>query len=181
MGFFLVITGIVFPQRMYPQTPEPETDVPATTIPDVLRRPIRGEAPRYPRDRIIGELGQGTAPDSAWQYANALMSAVVSGNRTGLETGAGGLLDSILTRYLTSLETVSPGNYHLGGGRTEADGAVSFLVRFIGRDQWITGELYLLPDREKWLLDDLILEEERDIGEGKNSYPYDFTPYERFF
>ena len=148
-----------------------------TTVPDVLRRPLRGEAPRYPRDMIIGELGQGTAPDEAWQFALQLISSLLTSSRS-----ISGISDAaFVERTYASLETVEPVKYHIGGGRTEEDGSVSFLVRFLGREKWMTGELYLRNDSSLWALDDFLLEEGRSFEEAKKSYPYDFSPYERFF
>jgi len=148
-----------------------------TTIPEILLRPARTESPRYPRDRIIGTLGQGTAPDGAWNYANVILSALISGTLGSVKAVDADLLG----KSLAALTDVEPGKYHIGGGRTEEDGTVSFLVRFLGRDQWMTGELYILFRNDAWYLDDLVLEEAQDLNEGKDAYPYDFTPYERFF
>jgi len=174
----LILSAFIFPFPVFSQSPEAETPsiYESSTIPDILRRPVRGEAPRYPRDRVIGELGQGTAPDGAWEYANKFLTAIVAGN--GLFPDSA---EKVPEKYTEALKEVEPLRFHIGGGRTEADGAVSFLVRFLGREQWMTGELYIAEDGEKWRLDDLILEEGRDIEEGKNIYQYDFTPYERFF
>jgi len=148
-----------------------------TTIPEVLRRPMIGESPRYPSDRVIGELGQGSAPYAAFQYANTMMSALVSGVLDSFRASD----KEILERCQASLVPVDPSRFHIGGGRTEEDGTVSFLVRFLGRDKWIAGELYLLNRDDAWYLDDLVLEEAQDLVEGKDAYPYDFSPYERFF
>ena len=147
------------------------------TIPEALRRPMNGVTPRYPRDMVIGELGQGTAPDAAWQFARNLISAIIAGSYD--ISGVNDL--SLLEKIHAALESVSPENYHIGGGRIQEDGTVSFLVRFLGREKWMAGELYLLPAGNGWQLDDLILEEGRDSGGLTGAYQYDFTPYERFF
>ena len=112
-----------------------------STIPEALRRPRRGEAGRYPLDTIIGPLGAGEAGEDAYRFAGDLLGALVAGNRgapalSGIE---GGTLDTILE----SVGAISPLSFRLGGGREEADGAVSFLVRFIGREKGISGELYI--------------------------------------
>jgi hypothetical protein len=49
----------------------------------------------------------------------------------------------LLETVLEELGLLSPRTFRIGGGRTEADGSVSFLIRFIGRDQGLAGELYL--------------------------------------
>jgi len=176
---------ITAPEPFSPETPV--SAVPLSTIPEMLRRPMKGEAPRYPIDRIIGELGQGSAPGAAFECAQRLISGIVTGNRIGIDSRDSRLLDSILAKYLVNLEEVDAQRFHLGGGRFEEDGSVSFLVRLVGRDKWITGELYLVnpadddSENENWRLDDLILEEGKNIEEGKDPYQYDFTPYQRFF
>ena len=147
------------------------------TIPDQLRWPMRTEAPRYPRDRVIGALGQGTAPDGAWQYARLFLSALVQNDRNRLNS----MNISSAHIYTATLENIQAWRYHVGGGRTEEDGSVSFLVRFFGRTHWITGELYLRQEDNDWYLDDLLLEDARSLEEGNNIYQYDFSPYERFF
>ena len=112
-----------------------------STIPENLRRPRLGEAGRYPMDTIIGPLGAGEAGEDAYRFAGDLLGALVAGNRgapalSGIE---GGTLDTILE----SIGAINPLSCRLGGGREEADGAVSFLVRFIGREKGISGELYI--------------------------------------
>jgi hypothetical protein len=168
---FLILPAFLFPQ----DTPNPFSG----TIPETLLMPLRGEASRFPRDMVIGTLGQGTAPDAAWRYANNFITALMARQTD----------NSILTREnssllescLNALDAINPLKYHLGGGRTEPDGTVSFLVRFLGTEQWIAGELYLRPDGNNWRLDDLVLEEARDHIEGNSPYQYNFSPYERFF
>ena len=138
---------------------------------------MRNEASRFPRDIVIGPLGQGTAPDAAWQYARSFISALTQGDRSLLNSLSVFSADN----YLRTLANIQPWRYHIGGGRREEDGSISFLVRFFGRTQWITGELYLRQEENNWFLDDLLLEEARSNSEGSNTYRYDFSPYERFF
>ena len=179
------------------------------TIPTALRRPERGESPRYPQDLVIGVLGQGDAPTGAYNFAQNLLSALITGssNNPALEdTGA------ILTESLhEEIYSIEPRIYRLGGGRDEPDGCVSFMVRFLGPEESITGELFVRqaeipeasdvsedpedPDdsdisvvsedssggERPWVLDDLILEEKRALSEIRDSYRYDFSPYERFY
>jgi hypothetical protein len=152
------------------------------TIPEDLRRPQRGdEAPRYPRDVVIGELGQGLADEAAYRYARNLLQGVLSGNReSALLKGA---RQSQLEELFAGLEPLNPQQYRLGGGREEADGAVSFLFRFMGRDMSMAGELYVrLTEDDAWELDDILAEEARTISDqGGTPYKFDFSPYERFF
>jgi hypothetical protein len=159
-----------------------EADIPPTesrTIPDALLQPQRGEAPRFPQDVVIGELGQGEIPAGAYLFARALLTALIRENREfeALSSLEGAYLDEIFEK----LKLISPRTFHLGGGREEPDGSTSFLFRFIGREQGIAGELYLMEEEKKWRTDDLILEEPRDLFPGEDSYHYDFSPYERLF
>ena len=160
------------------------------TIPNALLRPEKGEAPRYPRDLIIGELGQGEAPAEAYQFAKNLLSALVSGSADApVLTGTASIITGSL---IETINSIRPKNYRLGGGRTEADGSVSFLLRFIGAEESITGELFIKQETSeetdmdkvktgKWFLDGLILEEIMYLRDLRDSYRYDFSPYERFF
>jgi hypothetical protein len=154
---------------------ETTPDTTPDTIPGVLLRPERGEALRYPEDTVIGAMGRGAAPESAWLFAGDLLSALVTGNTSALA----GIDPPVLDDLLETLGEIEAQSWRLGSGREEADGSVSFLVRFIGRDQWITGELYLRPPEApeagdggeapaapdgRWLFDELSLEEKRDRG-----------------
>ena len=175
-GIILFSFGLILPASAFSQNQAGGFPV---TIPELLLRPLRGEAPRYPKDMVIGELGQGTAPERAWRYARGIAAVLVAGNQSSSviaeEDG------DILKEHFTVMRSFEPRKYNLGGGRTEVDGTVSFLVRFIGREQWMAGEIYLRPDEGNWRLDELFLEEVRGFEEGKRSYSYDFSPYERFF
>jgi len=164
------------------------------SIPEELLRPKRGEAPRYPIDTVIGELGRGSASDAAFSFANYISAAFLSGN---LENSALASVDlEVRKSLLSALDIISPLSYRLGGGREEADGAVSFLIRFIGKDQGISGELYIRyvtrqskgADGEvrtagNWIFEELLLEEakDRDVEQKESVYRHDYFPYERFY
>jgi hypothetical protein len=158
-----------------------------TTIPEVLMRPQRGEAPRYPTDVIIGVLSQGNIPNGAYRFARDVMTAFVTGARN---TAALSAASSVSREALfSSIEKVKPRKFRLGSGREEADGAISFLVRFMGREQGITGELYIraaeAAEGEKevppWQFDDLILEDPLSLDEKREGPSFDLPPYERIF
>jgi hypothetical protein len=127
---------------------------------------------------VIGELGRGEAPEESYRYARRCLEALLSGNRGVSLPGAD---KALADRLFEELEPVAPLQFRLGGGREEDDGTVSFLVRFLGREKGKTGELFLLPKDETWLLDDLLLEEEQDLAEEREAYRFDFSPYERFY
>jgi hypothetical protein len=177
---FLLVLSLLFPVSGDTQEPPPQDEgFGAGTIPDVLRIPQRGEAPRYPRDAVIGELGRGMAPEEAYRHARLCLEALLSGNRE-----AAPLLKedkALIERLFEELEPVEPRQFRLGGGREEDDGTVSFLVRFMGREKGKAGELFLLSKDETWLIDDLLLEEEQDLAEIREAYRFDFSPYERFY
>ncbi|AEF82116.1 hypothetical protein [Leadbettera azotonutricia] len=200
LGVFLLLC--LFQAGVFSQDVEP---LDSATVPESLRRPQRGEAPRYPSDTVIGELGKGTAPEDAWRFAQTVLAALVQGNKEApvLAQSGAALVDGLLA----GLESLGPEKYRLGGGRVEADGAVSFLIRFLGKEQSMSGELYLRreeaaeADEEDaaassggepqppalvissghWFLDDLVLEPARDLADLREEYRYDFTPYERFY
>jgi hypothetical protein len=148
-------------------------------IPPILRQPRQGEILRYPRDTIIGELGRGQASEGAYNYAGNILSALLLENRASRFLS--GRDNTFWDEVFANLTQISPRKYRLGGGREEIDGNTSFLFRFIGREQGIAGELYIRREGDNWILDDIILERARNLPNGKESYPYDFSPYERFW
>jgi hypothetical protein len=176
---FLIILACVCPG--IPLVPQEEERFYGDVIPDALKRPQRGETPRYPRDAVIGELGRGTASEEAYLTAQNILRGILSGNR---DSGLLSALDTaVLEEIFTNLEPIEPRQYRLGGGREEPDGSTSFLFRFIGREQSIAGELYLIQDEEDaiWRLEDIIAEEARSTSGDGDTYKFDFSPYERFF
>ncbi|MDR1300951.1 MAG: hypothetical protein LBK43_00565 [Treponema sp.] len=152
---------------------------PGTSVPDALRRPQRGEAPRYPKDTVIGTLGRGAAAEEAYTLARAVLTALLRGNQDALVLQE--LDPQMILDYLTALEPIKPQKFRIGGGREEPDGSTSFLIRFVGREQWISGELYLNPEDTQWKVEELILEEPQDIQEKTETYPFDYSPYERLY
>jgi len=152
------------------------------SIPEVLLRPARGEAPRYPIDLVIGELGRGSASSGAFSFANSVAANIIAGRME-----------------YPALRAINPESFRIGGGRDEADGAVSFLIRFIGREQGITGEMYIrfvtrqIQENEgeirtagNWVFEELLLEEARyrEIENQESASErsrFDLNPYERFF
>jgi len=167
------------------------------TIPEELLRPSRGEVSRYPVDAVIGELGQGRAPAAAYSYAVSVAEGFLSGQTSNPVLAS--ISPDLREGYLYALARITPRSFRLGGGREEVDGAVSFLVRFIGREYGITGELYVryvtrqVEDEDgevtvtgSWVFEDMLLEEakSRDTEREESSqlrHRMDFLPYERFF
>jgi hypothetical protein len=153
------------------------------SIPEELLRPRRSEAPRYPVDIVIGELGQGNASAAAYNFANNIAAGLLSGR---MEHPALASINPVIREsYLTTLSIIRPLNFRIGSGRTEPDGAVSFLVRFIGRDLAVTGELYIrfISTTGQWVFEEMLLEEprDRDTEQQQAAQRLDYFPYERFY
>jgi hypothetical protein len=180
------------------------------TLPAEIHRPQYGEAPRFPRDYWIGELGRGEAGEEAYRFAKRFVEELAGGNT---EQAPGYIKAS-----LKPLEGLEIRNVRIGGGRIEPDGSVSFMVRFLGREEAVTGEIFLrlqeqepvktseiaensetaetsetagtagtsetakTPETPAWYVDDLILDQRRPLGESRyGPESGDLTPYERFF
>ena len=160
------------------------------TIPEELIRPQRGESPRYPVDTVIGPLGRGSVVEEAFSFSRRVAAALLEGNLESSSLSA--MNKASLESLMSALEPVKPLSYRLGGGREESDGAISYLVRFIGREQAVTGELFVRIEettndegavRRRWVFEDLILEspKSRASEAEKPDARFDFPPYERFF
>jgi hypothetical protein len=192
-GFLFFAAIVVFAQN----SGEGEAvSMPRGSIPAELIRPRRGEAPRYPVDTVIGALGQGEASGEAFAFARRVAAALTAGRQNDPSLAA--MNKVLLEGYISAVGNISPRSYRLGGGREEADGAVSFLIRFIGREQAITGELFIRlgaaggaaaqseaaeSGPRVWLFEELILEESRsrETENGETRHRFDFPPYERLF
>jgi hypothetical protein len=156
-------------------------------VPDSLRKPEMGEAPRFPEDLVIGELGPGEASDGAYAFARSILSAMMAGRRDApvFANSASYIAETVFEE----VRSLGPRTFRLGGGRIEPDGCVSFLVRFISREESITGELFIrwtdasesTTGTGRWILDDLVLEDRRALVDIRESYRFNFSPYERFF
>jgi hypothetical protein len=188
-----------------------EGEITRGTIPEVLLRPQRGEAPRYPLDTVIGALGRGEAPEEAYLFAREAAAALIAGNLQAPSLQA--MNSRSLESFISAMNTISPRVYRWGSGREEPDGAVSFLVRFLGRERGIAGELYIRrqeavpslegaggagasdaasagtagPDAVRVSPDPAIWRFEDLILEEarerglEDDHRFDFPPYERFF
>jgi hypothetical protein len=156
---------------------------------------------------VIGSLGRGNVPAEARRAALGIMAALSAGSRDAPSLASIGPMAR--EELFSSLEEIRPRTYRVGEGREEPDGSCSFLVRFLGREQGIAGELYLrfrLPPPEEaavsagapaeaaagaapamppaagaWVLDDLLLEEKHNLGETVQEPLFDLPPYERLY
>jgi hypothetical protein len=137
-ALFLVGAASVFPQDEMAQR---------GSIPEELLRPRRDEAPRYPIDTVIGPLGQGRAPQEAYEIAKNTAAALVTGN---MDVSVLASVNRVfLEDCMSQLNAINPQFFRLGSGREEPDGSVSFLVRFVGREQGITGELFIRFEEQR--------------------------------
>ena len=157
-------------------------------VPGLLRQPERGEAPRYPNDLVIGELGRGDASEGAYAFARSILAALMAGRRDAPAFEDIGT--SLAESFFEDIGSLAPRTFRIGGGRNEPDGCISFLVRFISREESITGELFVRwlgagedgrAGTGRWVLDDLILESRRTLTDIRDSYRFNFSPYERFY
>jgi hypothetical protein len=129
---FLLCIVTIFPQDGLAQR---------GSIPEELLRPRRDEAPRYPIDTVIGSLGRGQAPQEAYDIAKNAAAAFLAGN---MDASVFSPVSKVFVESCMSmLNAINPQFYRMGSGREEPDGSVSFLVRFVGREQGITGELFI--------------------------------------
>jgi hypothetical protein len=118
------------------------------TIPNELLRPRRNEEPpRYPIDMVIGPMGQGRASEEAYQFARRIAVALLDGNTNSPALSSANRV--FVGNCITALNVVTPRFFRLGSGREEPDGAVSFLIRFAGREEGITGELFIRHKEQK--------------------------------
>jgi len=111
------------------------------SIPEELLRPRKDEAPRYPIDTVIGPIGQGRASAEAYGFARRVATALLAGDTSASVFSS--VNKVFLEGCMSALNVVNPRFFRLGSGREEPDGAVSFLIRFAGREQGITGELFI--------------------------------------
>ena len=111
------------------------------SIPEELLRPRREESPRYPTDTVIGTLGRGSAPAGAYECAKRAAAALLAAT---VDAPVFSSADKVfIESCMNTMNVITPRIFRLGSGRTEPDGSVSFLVRFIGREMGITGELFV--------------------------------------
>ncbi|MDR1363125.1 MAG: hypothetical protein LBJ35_03635 [Spirochaetaceae bacterium] len=148
-------------------------------IPEILIRPSREKTLIYPIDAVIGQLGSGEASLAANNYARNILRDLMRMNKEtdSLQNFSPDLLDEAIKK----LGEVTPRKVRLGGGRDETDGSVSFLFRFMGAENELSGEIYIRSEEGKWKAEDIIFEEPRPLSIGSESFTSTYTPYERFY
>ena len=138
---FLLAAGVPFAQT------EAVDAAPWGFVPEELLRPRREEVLRHPVDIVIGPLGPGRASRESYEFARRVASAFLAGDTDApiLSTVNRVFLDG----YMAVLDVVNPRSFRIGSGQESPDGSVSFLIRFIGRDHGITGEIFVRQEERR--------------------------------
>jgi hypothetical protein len=158
-----------------------QAEAPAGVLPDSLKRPEFVTDPLYPRDLSIGELGPGSAPAASYTQARRVLSDLQQAKKTSalLVTIPSETVDTIVS----GLEKITPRKFRVGGGQEGVDGSISFMFRFVGREEELSGAVYLRGQEDgSWKLEDIIPEEPRSLEQARQSdNPYLWLPYDRFY
>jgi len=143
----LILFGILFiAQTTGPNGTKQLTPPANERLPPELLRPRYGEDPCFPHDYVIGRLGRCDATEESYRLAQFVAASLAAGT---------GKTDGVIfpeQKRLSALEGIAgfgTRRLRVGGGRNEPDGSVSFLIRFLGREKSITGELYLRWEEPK--------------------------------
>ena len=123
-----------------------ENPMGVSALPPELLRPRYGESPHFPQDYVIGTLGRCDASEESYRYARLIVAGLAAGNGK-----AEGVVFPEQKRLsvLKSISGLGTRSWRVGGGRVEPDGSVSYLIRFLGRENSVTGELYLRREEIK--------------------------------
>ncbi|MDR2073239.1 MAG: hypothetical protein LBP60_07385, partial [Spirochaetaceae bacterium] len=81
-----------------------------SALPLELLRPQYGEEPRFPRDYVIGELGQGDAPEGSYQAAKRFVADLVLRNGR-----AGGMPEQKRISILERIAGLGIRTWRIGG------------------------------------------------------------------
>jgi hypothetical protein len=169
--------GLLFPLTSFAQ----DGGAPSFSgvVPEILIRPERETEWIYPVDAVIGQLGGGDVSAAANSYARGVLRDLMKLNKTADSLKPLG--PDVLNEAMSKLGEVTPRKVRLGGGREETDGSVSFLFRFMGNENELSGELYLRADGDNWKTEDIILEAPKKLSVGDEAFTSAYTPYERFY
>ncbi|GMO47118.1 MAG: hypothetical protein Ta2G_02460 [Termitinemataceae bacterium] len=146
-------------------------------VPQNLLVPTRSDLQIYPIDAVIGVIGQGDSDDRAFVLARGILNDV----QKKAESERLAISASERAKLFAKIDEVGPRKFRIGGGQLEEDGSTSFLFRFIGREKELAGELYLINNDGKFVLDDILTEDVKPLSSIENINTYVFTPYERFY
>ena len=170
--FFLICISSLLGQDEIESITEDSEDMPSSaetlsvqeaqrsSIPDELLRPQRDESERFPIDVLIGEIGQGLAPREAYENAKLAASELMAGNTEAVVFANVNKAFIDIEESINALNEINPLSFRLGGGHIMPDGSVSFLIRFIGREMGITGELFIKFEERRIEIPPVITEPE---------------------
>jgi len=116
------------------------------TLPLEVQRPQYGEDPHFPRDYVIGELGQGDASEESYALARDIVASLAAGDGK-IERAV--FPEKKRLAAVNAIKELGVRSWRIGGGRDDGSGCYSFLIRFLGRESSITGELYLQWEQPK--------------------------------
>lgn len=140
--------------------------------------PTGSEAIRLPQDFVIGKIGDEGVEPNAYRFAVDFLSSVAK--------------SAEVTRFYTDqsrqeaksiaplLAPILPASVRVGGGTAEGESGVSFLVRFVGKERSVSGELHLVQSSSVWLVDELILDEPVSDYGSDGAARFDPFTYTRF-
>jgi hypothetical protein len=148
-------------------------------VPEILKRPNRETELAYPVDAVIGQLGGGEASEAANAYARTVLRDLM--RRNAEAASLKGLDSGQIDEAMTKLGEIEPRKARLGGGRDEIDGSVSFLFHFIGRENGLSGELYIRAEDGNWETEDIIVGDVQKLNRAGGDFTTVYTPYERFY
>jgi hypothetical protein len=173
----ILLAGFLFPIPSFAQDGGESSF--SGVVPEILIRPFRFTEWAYPVDAVIGQLGAGEVSAGANTYARGVLRELMRQNKTAdvLKTLSPGVLDEAMSK----LAEVTPRKVRMGGGREETDGSLSFLFRFMGSENELSGELYIRADGDSWKPEDIIFEEPKKLSSGSDAFTFTYTPYERFY
>jgi hypothetical protein len=176
----ILLSILLFGESVFPSfAQDGETSSFSGVVPEILIRPFRETEWAYPIDAVIGQLGGGEVSSGANGYARGVLRDLMRQNKTAdsVKTLSPGVLDEAESK----LAEVTPRKVRMGGGREETDGAVSFLFRFMGSENELSGELYIRSDGDSWKTEDIIFETPQKLSSGSDAFTFTYTPYERFY
>jgi hypothetical protein len=118
----------------------------AAVLPREVLRPQYGEEPHFPKDYVIGELGRGDATEESYWLARQIVASLAVGDG---KVNRAVFPEQKRIAVVNKIRAVGARSWRVGGGRAEGSGGYSFLIRFLGRERSITGELYLQWEEPK--------------------------------
>ncbi|OHE77054.1 MAG: hypothetical protein A2413_08080 [Treponema sp. RIFOXYC1_FULL_61_9] len=151
---------------------------PGTAAGSDLIIPGGTERARLPFDFAIGELGERAADSAAYRFALSFASDLSSSKDVSALFLERGKTESEAAAVL--LRPIAPKSVRLGGGMPVDGGSYSFLVRFLGEESSVTGELRVSPSEENWRVAALLLDAPVKDEYADGTARFDPFAYKRF-